>query len=388
MKIIMIGLSSVYTEKMSYQDNQLSKAFADMGHDVLFVSNNQKFDNGHNIVYTGEETVYDGKVQITRIKYKKIINNFFSEKIRKVNRLYSIIETFNPDIIYVHGMNTVELRTIKKYILRNKKCLFIADTHADKHNSAQNFISKWILHRIFYKRLIKATYKYLDKIFYVSTETKDFLKEMYNLKEDKLEYLPLGGDFVELKELYVIRNNKRKELKISDNEILIVHSGKINKQKNTEVLLHALSKLKSRRLKLIIIGSIEEGLKNHLLKKIESDSRVKYLGWRKNDEIADILAATDIYCQPGTQSATLHNAASAMCSLMIRPYQSYMDLYGDTPFYINDEKDIINHLKNILDQPQLLEKNKSDIYHIAQLKLDYKKQVERIIQLYEIKQKL
>ena len=100
-------------KKMSYQDNQLAKAFSDIGNDVIYISNNQKYQEGK-LVDTNEEVVYDDEVKLIRIKYKRVINKVISSKVRKVNNLYSILETNKPDIIYLHGLNTVELKTVKK----------------------------------------------------------------------------------------------------------------------------------------------------------------------------------------------------------------------------------------------------------------------------------
>ena len=59
MKIAHIGLAAFYTEGMTYQDNQLAEQNARDGHQVMYISNAAKYENGV-IVETGyEDTVLE-----------------------------------------------------------------------------------------------------------------------------------------------------------------------------------------------------------------------------------------------------------------------------------------------------------------------------------------
>ena len=66
MRIAHVGLASYYTDGMTYQDNQLAEQNARDGHQVLYISNAEKYENGK-IVATGyEDTNLDCGVHLVR----------------------------------------------------------------------------------------------------------------------------------------------------------------------------------------------------------------------------------------------------------------------------------------------------------------------------------
>lgn len=50
-----------------------------------------------------------------------------------------------------------------------------------------------------------------------------------------------------------------------------------------------------------------------------------YLGWKPAEELLEYLCAGDLYCQPGSVSATLQNALCCGCPAMAYPHEEYRD---------------------------------------------------------------
>lgn len=377
MRIVHVCLASHYTEGMNYQDNILPDVNSQDGHEVLIISDAQKYIDGKLVDTEEEEKKLKQNLKLIRIRYDKIFTKFISEKIRKVKKLYNILENFKPDVILFHGMCAYELLTVSRYKKENPHIKLYADSHEDFINSARTFFSKNILHRLFYKRIALRCLKNIEKVLYVSKETGMFLHNFYEIPKEKLEFYPLGGFIVEEKEKKIIRVKIRKELEISEEDLILIHSGKFDKLKKTRELLASFAKIKNKNIHLIIIGSIPND--NQILYDfIKKDKRVKYLGWKSGDELLEYICASDIYIQPGTQSSTAITAVCCGLPTFLYPYISYEKIFDTNTFWVKDEKEIRETVEKVLENQDLLENMSKRSYEIAKNILDYRKLAARI----------
>lgn len=378
MKILHICLASSFTEGMSYQDNLLTEQNAKDGHDVTIISDCHKYTNGKMIYTPPEDIMLSNGVHLIRLEYKKIINDFISGKIRCVPQLYNIIVEENPDIILFHGVAGWELLTVAKYKKRHPHTRLFLDSHEDFNNSGTNLLSRIIQYKLFNKYLVKKVLPYVEKILCVAYECYDFLKQLYGVPEEKLEFYPLGGVIFDNQIREQKRDRIRKELAIEDDDILLIHSGKMDRLKRTESLLKAFTSLQNNRLKLILIGSMEEESKGDLEKIIISDNRIRFLGWRNANELMDFLCAGDLYVQPGSQSATMQNALCCGCAVAIYPHKSHKFLLKDNAFYISTAEDMIDIFNKILKDRNILKEMQKKDFSIAKEVLDYRNLAKRL----------
>ena len=138
-----------------------------------------------------------------------------------------------------------------------------------------------------------------------------------------MEFYPLGGTILTDAEYDKLRAEGRRELGISDDDPVFIHSGKLDAAKRTEELLRAFAAVPELRAKLYVCGSVPEDMKLRLMPLFEADERVEYLGWKTADELLKLLCACDFYLQPGSQSATLENALCCRKAVMLYPHRAY-----------------------------------------------------------------
>ena len=377
MRIVHVCLASHYTEGMSYQDNILPDINSQDGHEVLIISNTQKYVDGKLVDTDEEEKNIKHNLKLIRINFDKIFTKFISEKIRKSKKLYSILEKFKPDVILFHGMCAYELLTVSKYKKNHPSIKLYADSHEDFTNSAITFFSKNILHRLFYKRIVLRCLKYIDEVLYISEETRIFLHNFYEIPNENLEFYPLGGFIVEEEEKKLIREKIRKDLKISEKDTILIHSGKLDKLKKTRELLNSFRKITNNNIHLIIIGSIPND--NQILYDlIKKDKRVKYLGWKTGDDLLKYICASDIYMQPGSQSSTSLTAVCCGLPILLYPSVSYKDMFDTNVFWVKNDEEIDEVILKITENPTLLDNMSKRSYEIAKEILDYKKLSARL----------
>lgn len=379
MKILHCCLASFYFDNFNYQENALPRMNKANGHEVQIIASTQVYDNGK-IVYTHPKKYFneDG-IFVKRLEYSKKLPGKLIRKIRIYKNLYKEVDKFQPDIILCHGVQTGDLLTIAKYVKKHENVLFYADNHADFNNSARNIVSKIFLHKVIYKIILQKSLTHINKILYLTAETKKFLKRMYKIPDEKLEYYPLGGKLYSERERLKFRESKRKELNIEGSDILFIHSGKMNSAKRTDLLLSAFHKVKNQKMKLIIIGSISEEYSKIIMPFIESDKRIQYLGWKSGEELQEYLCAGDVYVQPGSQSATMQNALCCGNAVILTPVEAHKFLLKDAGIYITDEKTLIEALQKIAADFEYLDQKRKKCFKIAQNMLDYSMLAEKLV---------
>ncbi len=372
MRVLFIGLASNFTEGMTYQENLLAEQVRADGNEVTIVADCHRFANGVLTRTNEENRLLDNGVRLIRKNYRNIMGEFVSGKIRAVDGLYEIIESQRPDIVFQHSPCSYEILTVSRYKQNNPAVRFYVRSHEDRHNSGTNVLSREVLHKMFYRSLVQRALPHIDKVFYITYETAEFLKMMYNIPNHMMEFFPLGGVIFEERSRNSKRNKIRQELGLKEEEILIAHTGKMNRKKRTEDVLEAFTKVPSDRLRLILIGSLSEDIRTKAERLVASDDRIRFLGWKSGDELLDHLCASDLYLQPGTQSATMQNAVCCRNAVAVCPYPSHKALLEDKAFYVESRQDIERLLRDVVRDADALENKRRELYRIASDVLDYR----------------
>lgn len=372
MKILHCCLSSFYNENYNYQENMLPRQNKADGHEVMILASTEVFVNNKEIGYVDpEEYINKDGVRVIRVPYKKIINDQFSHKFRAYKGVYGILEDFKPDIILFHGMSAWELLTIKKYVKKNCVKLFI-DNHANYLNSAQGRFSLYVLHKLFYKNILRQVLPYTQQVLCVGFREMEFAKTLYGVGEEKLKHYPLGGNIISDDEYLKRREKTRNELRIGKNELVFLHSGKMNKAKMTDQLVKEFKKINEKDWHLLIAGSLLEDIKVDVEQVLNQDNRISYLGWKSAEELVDLMCASDVYLQPGSPSSTLQTAMCCRCAIMAQPIEEYRFLLQEYGLYVQSSTDIYSIFEQISKEKIAVSQYSERTFEQAKKLLDYK----------------
>lgn len=381
MKIAHIGLASFYTEGLTYQDNLLSEQNVRDGHEVLYITNAAKYVDGR-VVETGrEDAVLACGVRLVRLPYERFLTRFASDKFRRVKGLYQLLEDFAPDVILSHDLGYWSVRDVIRYKKDHPAVKFYADTHAAAENSGRNWLSLHVLHQGLYRYLAQKALPYLEKYLYVGDSERLFSLRNYGVPESLMEFYPLGGTLLPETEYQALRAKRREELGLREGQLLLIHSGKLDALKRTDELLRAFADVPELDAKLAVIGSIPEDRKELLSSLMEADSRVVYLGWRSGAELQEYLCACDLYCQPGSGSATMQNAVCRNCPLLLYPHGFYCkDFDWGNILWVKTEEDMAEVFRRLVEDPAMLAPLEEGSRRCARELLDYRKLAARLYQ--------
>lgn len=384
MKIAHLCLSCFYIDGHSYQENILVRQNVLDGHDVKIIASTESIDSkGKMIFLESKDYLGTDGAFVYRVPYNKLIPKSIQHKVRSYENVINILNEFQPDIIYFHGISAFELKTIAKYKKKNPSVKLIADCHSDRYNSALNIQSK-ILHKYFYKPIFKSIAPSLEKIFCISLETMDFALDYYDAPKDKVEFYPLGGRCLDDQDYNLKRNETRQKFNIAEDKILFVQTGKMTKGKKLVESLEIFSKIQDDRFVYIIAGVLDEVIEKNVMHLINADARIKYIGWLEKENMEHLLCASDIYVQPGSQSATMQQSLCLRNSVILDNVKSHIPFVENNGWLINDFNDMENILKSISDDKMakvLIENMSINSFNIAKEILDYKVLAKKI---YEI----
>lgn len=379
MKFVFLGFATTYTPGLTYQDNLLCDQMLADGHQVTYLSNPEKFVDGVIVDTPPEDTVLPDGLHLIRLPYVKCGPTFLTKKLRLFRGVYRILEKERPDVIFCHNTQYMPILDAVRYKKAHPEVKLYADTHTAYNNSGTNWLSLHILHGIYYKWLTKRALPYLERYFYVTDECRQFSHKVYGIPNERMEFYPLGGILPTEAEYARHRKARREELGVTDSDRLYVHSGKLDVLKRTEELLKAFSAVKDDHATLAIIGSIPEEMKPVLLPLIEADKRVKYLGWKTGAELQEYLCACDLYCQPGSVSATMQNSICCNCAVMSYPHEGYTKNLDYRNFlWVKTQKDMEQVFRSIAETPSQLEQLKINSRRCAEELLDYRKLAARL----------
>ena len=379
MKILHIMLSNFYIEGYNYQENALPRQNKLDGHEVQIIASCVSFSkNGESILVQPSSYINKDGIPVIRIQNSFLFSKGLLRRVRKYPNVYHLIEIFSPDVIFYHNCSGWEILTVSKYKKNNPRTRLYLDNHADLNNSGKGWLSLNIQHKLFYKWILHRALPRINKIFYISYESGEFLRNVYGIPKSVLEFYPLGGNLIEPEDRSLLNDRIRRELGIGEYDIIFAHSGKIDSFKRTVDLIRAFSKVKNKYFHLWIFGVLMKDVKSEILKLVEKDSRIKIFGWTDSKKMLDYFCATDLYCQPGSQSATMQNALCCGCAVMLFPHKSHTPYLNDNGFYVQTENDIEMVFRNISKNPEILFLMKKNSYDIARRLLDYRNLASRL----------
>lgn len=363
---------------MGYQDNLLVNINRLDGHDVLVVSDCRRFEGARIIDTAPEDRVMANGARLVRLPFDWTGPRYLTEKIKRTYRLLLLLEEYCPDVILYHGVIGWELQTLSRYKHRHPAVRIYVDSHEDRHNSGTNWLSYTVQYRMLTRWLAHRVLPDVEKILYISAETKDFLIDVLDLPEERLEYYPLGGIVVPDTQRRAIRLSQRSKFGLTDDQVVFLHSGKMEGRKRTLEILSAFRFLPNTSARLVLVGSLEDDVRAEIEAAIQKDDRVLFLGWKNRDGLNDVMCMADVYVQPGSQSASLQHAICCGLPVMVFPYPSHALLVQGNGFFVSTEEDMKTRMAELVGQPELITRMRKGSCEIANQLLDYRKLAARL----------
>lgn len=381
MKIIHCCLSCFYIDGFAYQENELVSTHVSEGHDVLVIASTETYGPDKRIAYL-DPCTYIGSdgAKVIRLPYKKVAPQVIMRKLRIHSGFYTLLEKEKPDVIIFHGLCGWELNTVVRYKKAHPAVKLYADSHEDFNNSARTFLSKFILHGLYYRLIINRCTSIIDRILCVSVDTISFVRDFYGVPDKMIEFFPLGGKVFNDDEYFEARLKTRELMKVKSDEIVFIQSGKIDGSKKLIESLRAFRKIEGLRFQFHIVGHLDDSIAEEVHELIRSDSRIHFWGWKSSNDLRMMLCAADIYVQPGTQSATMQMSLCCRCVVIVDDVPSHKPYINDNGWLVGNSLAIDDAFHMAAESAFHLPLMSQNSAHVAARLLDYKILAARICQ--------
>lgn len=348
MKVVHLCLACFFPDAFSYQENLLPKYHKDLGYDVEVIASLESFnkDGKFIILEPCKPYINEYGIKVTRLEYK--YNNKFAKKIKIYKNTYNTIRNAKPDILFIHGLQFWDMHEVVRYLKEHRNVSVFVDNHADFSNSATNWLSLNILHKILWKHCAHIINDYTKKFFGVLPARVDFLEQVYNLPETKCELLVMGADDEEVERTSSNANQieVKRRLGIREGDFVIVTGGKIDGwKKQTLLLMEAVNKIHKDNIKLLIFGPVAEEIVASF--DLLMNENIIHIPWADAKSSYDYFSIADLVVFPGRHSVYWEQAAGCGKPMICKYWQgtTHVDMGGNVIFLYNDSVDEI--MKNI-----------------------------------------
>ena len=338
-KVTHICLANFYCEGYTYQENMLSRYHRKLGYDVDVIASRVSFDGDGKpfLLPHAEEYTNEYGVHVKRLDYTK------PEKVFRILRRYvgldRAIEASSPDIIFVHGCQFLDADVVAGYADGHPDVVMYVDNHADYSNSATNWLSKHVLHRVVWRHCAKVLEPRTRMFWGVLPARVDFLVENYRLPREKCDLLVMGADDDEVARASSpkVRALVRARFGFSDDDFVVVTGGKIDLAKTQTLLLMDAVLSMSDDVKLLVFGPVVPELRGEFESRLREGKTV-HVPWADSSEAYNYFAAADVVCFPGRHSVYWEQAVGMGKPLVVKrwPGTEHVNMFENVSFLEGD----------------------------------------------------
>ncbi len=205
--------------------------------------------------------------------------------------LVDLIKKWKPDALLVYGWSFKSHLKLLWYFKGKIPLLFRGDSSLLQ---VQNRM-KVLLRKIF----LKWVYSHIDKALFVGTNNKAYYKN-FGLQESQLIFAPHAIDneafYGKASAAKETANKWRNSLGIEKEGIVFLYAGKLDKNKNTDLLAEAFTKIEKQNCYLLMVGngSMEVILKE----KYKNNSNIRFLPFQNQSQMPVIYSIADVFVLP------------------------------------------------------------------------------------------
>lgn len=306
-------------------------------------------DNGYE-VHACARNDYENKIDCIIPYCDKYYDLPFERNPAKINNLKAykelkkIIDDNSYEIIHCHTPIGGVLTRIAAKNARIKGSKVIYTAHGFHFYKGGPFIN-WLL---FYP-VEKLCSRYTDVLITINQEDYELAKRHF--ESNIIKYVPGVG--IDIENIFAVQVNREKKLEkvnIPKEAFVIITVGELNRNKNQEVILKAISIINNPNIYCIICGEGDlDKYLNKLIIELNILNNVKMLGFRL--DVKELMGSSDLFVFPSIReglSVALMEAMSAGLPVVCSKIRGNTDLIDDKKGgYLVESTNVDEYIKAI-----------------------------------------
>lgn len=252
------------------------------------------------------------------------------------------------------------------FFKRKKYCMIHYDIY--DYLNKENGESYWRKAPLVFKKLISVLILSADGIFSVNSRTIEYFKDNFNSYSGQISFTPTWADSSIFNCQNLLNENDERKFKtqfnLNESNYIILVIGRLNKQKNIELVLEVASKLDNSIV--LIVGDGDSRIE--LEKKVaDSDlnNKVNFIGQQSPEAIKDLFDISNIYLSTSNtegMSIALLEALSMGVPVITTPTGESKAIIrqGKTGFVSStwDCDELVGYINEVLNNPSKYERKK------------------------------
>lgn len=326
MKIVYV--INYFQPKIGYQEYYLAKEHQEMGHEVHVVTSDRysPFPDYSESVgkILGDRRVSVGLFQEEGIAVHRLpcLFEYAPSSFIIIRGLKGTLWELRPDVVSVDGI----FSPIAYIAGRCKKALrygLVHDTHASTFNTNLTDTLPKCIYRFFFQKLMMPVIRdNADAIIAVGESERWLACREFGLDPEQVPIIYLGADVDLFKFDEARRKQVRESLGVGEDDVLLIHAGKITPHKDVHVLMEAVVPLMRENgpLKLLIVGGGDKaylGSLGQIMEESGVSNSVIFHHFVRAEELPEFYSASDIGIWPGSISNTIQEGMATSLPIIL-----------------------------------------------------------------------
>lgn len=330
------------------------------GHDVhLFVPKAPDFNPKDKKIHT-----------FTSSEFKKYAGYRVSVPLRLINFDFS-------DFDIVHAQTPATMGVAAKIISKRRKLPFFATYHTSLDEYAHYLTNIKFFKKLTEKAIWTFTRKYYNATDSVLVPTEKIKKKLKkNGIKRKIDVIPTG---VKIKKLKKSKNQLKQKYTLENSQV-VLHVGRVTKEKNIDTVIKAFEKL-DKNYKLIITS--DGPYKKKLEEKTKQNKNIIFTGYLSDKELKEYYKLSDVFVMASeteTQGLVLLEALIGENPLVVLDAPVIGDFVKkeDVGYVCSEAKQMAGAIKKAIKNDKFKEQRKRTLD-----KYNIKKCTDKLVSVYE-----
>lgn len=317
-----VHVEDLFLPDAGYQINILPKYQVKQGHEVYIVTASAEFNDSPNKQFFGNTNWEERDQVYTTCNEVKILRFPVARKKKLLGRivqsraLFDGVKQLQPDVVYVHGNDTL---TAMRFLWKAKKLKLplVMDSHMVDMASHNRFAS--LFHALYRKLFTPIIIKY--NIPVIRTQNSTYVERELGIPLSQSPWVSVGSDTLLFHPVTVEEKSRlRQKHHVPQDAFVVVFSGKLDAYRGATLMANAFRKINEiytgRKIILVTVGSAVDDEGKAAVSEFEKLSgTVIMFPTQRYVDLAEFYQMADVATFPKLCSLSFYDAQA--CALPI-----------------------------------------------------------------------